>query len=126
MMMSCPRNFVHVSITENYENLIFRYDNVNLTFCSPLNKWGIIFLVTNFNTEALLLPASSKKKWILFYKFIQIVRVWHHHLTEMNIHEDWSRTVFRKYWTFQKFLTSLFLIPFSWFLYQAVEIIFYE
>ena len=34
----------------------------------------------------------------------------HHHLTEMNIHKDWSRTVFRKYRKFQKFITSLFFL----------------
>ena len=32
IMMSCPHNFVHVSIKENDKNLIFRYDNVNLAF----------------------------------------------------------------------------------------------
>ena len=48
------------------------------------------------------------------------MRVRHHHFTHLNIHKDWSRSVFRKYGKFQKFITSLFLIRFSWFLHHFV------
>ena len=52
------------------------------------------------------------------------MRVWHHHLTLLNIHKDWSRTVCQKYGKFQNVITSLFLIRFSWFLHHFVGIIF--
>ena len=44
MMMSCPHNFVHISITENDKNLIFRYDIVNLTFYPPKVNEELYFL----------------------------------------------------------------------------------
>ena len=48
------------------------------------------------------------------------MRRWHHQLTHLNIHKDWSRNVFRKNVKFQNVTTSLFLIRFSSFLHQSV------
>ena len=60
--MSCPYNFnfVHVSITENYKNIIFRYDNVNLTFYYPkINEELDISCDIIFQDRGILLPASG-------------------------------------------------------------------
>ena len=48
------------------------------------------------------------------------MRWWHHQLTHLNIHKDWSRNVFRKNVKLQNVTTSLFLIRFSSFLHQSV------
>ena len=48
------------------------------------------------------------------------MRGWHHQLTHLNIHKDWSRNVFWKNVKFQNVTTSLFLIRFSSFLHQSV------
>ena len=85
---------------------------------STLNKWGIIFLVTYFTTGVYFYLHLAKNwyfpqfhVWCMWW----IVRVWHHHLTEINIHKDWSRAVFRKHGKFKKNHFFLFLIRFLWF-----------
>ena len=120
--MSYRHNFLHISFTENDKNLIFRYVIVNVTFYPPKIKWEMMFILTYFNTGLCfyLYPQKKKKKKIenfqnFIYNIWQIVRVWH-----LNIHKDWSRSVFRKYGKFQNVLTSLFLIRFSSFLCHFV------
>ena len=52
------------------------------------------------------------------------MRGWHHQLAHLNIHKDWSRSVFGKNMKFQNVITSLFLIRFSSFLHCSVGKIF--
>ena len=84
MMMSCPHNFVHVSIRENDKNLIFRHDNVNCTFYPPkINEelhflWHISIKVDTFTY-------IWQKNWYLSQFHVwcvwYIVRVWHHYFS---------------------------------------------
>ena len=39
------------------------------------------------------------------------MKEWHHHLTLLNIHRDWSRTVFQKYGKFQISINFLISYP---------------
>ena len=60
-----------------------------------------------------------------FYHFCicneyKIVREWHHQLAHLNIHKDWSRSVFQKIVKFQNVITSLFFIRFWSFLHCSV------
>ena len=101
-MMSCPHSFVHISITENEENLIFRYDNINLTLYLPKINWGIIFLVTYFNTGVYFCLHLA-----IFFSFtiscmMRVINC--EGMTsspQLNIHKNWSSSVFPKRGKFQ-------------------------
>ena len=105
------------------KNLIFQLWECKPCLISTQNKWEIMFILIYFDTR-ICFYLYLEKKWE-FSKFHvqyiwQIVRRWHHQLTHLNIHKDWSRNVFRKNVKFQNVTTSLFLIRFSSFLHQSV------
>ena len=91
-------------------------------------KWMRNYFCSDiFQNRNILLPASAKK--VIFFTFSCMMCVINcegvtSSLHLMNIHRDWSRSVFRKYGKIQKFITSIFLIRFSWFLYHFVGKIF--
>ena len=58
---------------------------------------------------------GQKLKFSNFYvqNIWQVVRRWHHQLTHLHIHTDWSRNVSWKFAKLQHFITSLFFNRFS-------------
>ena len=54
----------------------------------------------------------------------QVVRRWHHQLTHLHIHIDWSRNVLWKLAKFQSVITSLFVNQFSSGFHCFVQILF--
>ena len=68
-----------------------------------------------------LLSNSWNMRFLSFLqmKCVENCEGWHQ-LPHLNIHNDWSRNVFRKKMKFQNVITSLFLIQFSSFLLQSV------
>ena len=102
------------------KNLIF--PSLRLWECKPClistqNKWEIMFILIYFDTRICFYLYLEKYENFqnFMYNIWQIVRRWHHQLTHLNIHKDWSRNVFRKNVKFQNVTTSLFLIDFHHF-----------
>ena len=115
VMMSYPHNL------QKMTKISFsgKHVTVNVTFYPPKinEKWCLFWHTCTctciFQYRAMLLSVSAKKSknFNISYIIWQIVRVWHHHLTQLNIHKDWSRSVFRKYGKFQNVLCN-FLISY--------------
>ena len=130
VMMSYPHKFSTHFIYRKWQKFHFQVCDSKCNLLSTQNKWDMMFILTYFNKGVCfyLYPPppkkkkkkKKKKKSKIVKMSWQIVRVWHHHLTQLNIHKDWSRSVFRKYGKFQNVLTSLFLIRFSSFLCHFV------
>ena len=102
---------------QKWQNLIFQLWECKPCLISTQNKWEIIFILIYFDTRICFYLYLEKKMKIFKISCIiyiwQIVRRWHHQLSHLNIHKDWSRNVFRKNLKFQNVTTSLFLIRFS-------------
>ena len=126
---SPPHNFLHISFTKMTKISYFSYENVNLALISTQNKWrnNVYSDICLWYKDMLLQSDIWKKNepfWdkiscIIYYQ--QIVRRWHHQLSHLNIHKDWSRNVFRKNVKFQNVTTSLFHVSdFHHFWHQSV------
>ena len=104
-------------IYKNDKNLIFQLWECKPCLISTKNKWEIMFILIYFDTRIYAFTCIWKKMKIFKISCIiciwQIVRRWHHQLSHLNIHKEWSRNVFRKNVKFQNVTTSLFLIRFS-------------
>ena len=72
MMISWPHNFVHVSITEK-KNLIFRDDNVNLTFYPPKINEELYFL-WHISIQGYTFTCIWQKKW--YFSQFHVWWVW--------------------------------------------------
>ena len=114
-MMLYHHNFLHDSITENEKNLtlIFMQNKVNLFSLYRSPKMGNYVYYDIF--QGYIFNYICQNFIFLDFIFMICVTWWHHHFTQMNIHIDWSRSVFR-------IITSIF----SWFLYHFVGNIFFS
>ena len=103
----CTSNFENFNILPKYVIVCPSYQDIlRLTlFC--------IYLERNLGKSNILIA----KIWIFCHFCVQnewkIVRRWHHHLTHLHIHIDWSRNVSWKFAKLQSVITSLFFNRFS-------------
>ena len=101
-----PSQFSIHFIYRNDKNLIFQLWEYKTCLITTQSKWEIMVYSDTFWYGDMFLPVWAKNE--NFSKFhIQyiwkIVRGWHHQLAHLNIHNDWSRRVFRrkKIWNFK-------------------------
>ena len=115
VMMSSPHNFPFILYTEMTKISYFSYENVRLALI-PL--W---IDANNVNSNISWYEGhtiTSLGKILNFSQFYvqniwQVVRWWHHQLTHLHIHIDWSRNVLWKFAKLQSVITSLFFNRFS-------------
>ena len=106
-------HFVH----RNDKNFIFQLWECYTCLNSSLNRCRIMLTPIYLDMRDLLSQVWAKYQ--NFQKFYvqniwQVVRWWHHKLTHLHIHIDWSRNVFRrKFAKLQSVITSLFFNRFS-------------
>ena len=97
------RNYVKISY--------FSYKNVRLALITHLKRCRIMLTLIYLDMRDITIKTLGKKyKFSKFYvqNIWQVVRRWHHQLTHLHIHKDWSRNVSWKFAKLESVITSLF------------------
>ena len=103
-LMSSPHNFPFILYTEMTKNSYFSYENVRLALITI--SWYEGHTITSLGKILKFSQFYVQNIW-------QVVRQWHHQLTHLHIHIDWSRNVSRKFAKLENVITSLFFNRFS-------------
>ena len=107
----------HSFCTQKWQKIsYFSYEYVRLALMYSLNRCRI--LLTPIYLDMRDITIKSLGKILKFSKLYvqniwQVVRRWHHQLTHLHIHTDWSRNVSWKFVKLQNVITSLFFSRFS-------------
>ena len=112
----------HLTIFYTFHLQNWQKSHIQLWECKPCfnptqNKWEIMFILIYFDTRICFYLYLEKNENFQISCIIiwQIVRRWHHQLTHLNIHKDWSRNVFRKNVKFKMSQLPYFLSDFHHF-----------
>ena len=81
---------------QKWKNLIFQLWEYKTCLITTQSKWAIMFTLIHFDMGICFYLYELKISKFHIQYIWKIVRGWHDQLTHLNIHKDWSRSVFRK------------------------------
>ena len=115
VMMSSPHNFSFILYTEmkkkKKKNHISAMRMLDLPLIPLWNRCSIMLTPIYLDMRDILSQVWAKYQ--NFSKFYVQNRWWHHQLTHLHIHIDWSRNVLWKFAKLQSVITSFFTVMFE-------------